>query len=426
MIEAYKTLCGQFSKAYPMDVNASSKDEIVLDALDSEYENDEEKRFNEIICYDSGVSGESSQEIETSDSNSQSKHQRVIHFTVVPHDLDESQKSLKAKSNAEPMRKYRAKQRSDPIKYQKYLERERIRNYRRKNEKKIVAAQETAQALGLPFVVLDTPAVQRGRRCKFGYDGTVSLVIPAQFDKDIGSDSDSFSFSDGSRIPVQVELDEKRDKICTLQKTPAMNGKKSSSQNLLPSELDFRERDRVKNSIKLDHDYVKRQTESPIKLTNDQKRTLNRLHNGISKQRSNQKSRNINFKDDMKKIRDGFSRITSGKTLKRRPTEKSVAKKSVHLPDNNSAEHEDLDDLFDELAKVAKKELPKDPLCNEEWKSDDGGDSLSVSMPVKLKASRLHSVELDKRKNPRDSGSSRETDQPKGIIWINDSPEQSP
>ncbi len=309
------------------------------------------------------------------------------------------------------MRKYRAKQRSDPIKYQQYLERERMRNYKRKYEQRIEAAQKRAQELGIPYIVLNPPHVRRGRKPMFG---DVSLVLPAKFKNDFEDESNSFNSDD---MPVKVELHELEDRkpqISVVNINKLISQPRSALQTLLPQEVNDRER--ASNFIKLEHDYVKQEKIS--------------MHDGESRKRSGKNRRKMN-KNDLLQLQKQcrsfiLDRVTANDLPKRKRSRRTRQRPvppeqpTSHFERRNSVEHEDLDDLFKELAEVANKEPPpkkKHSSSHHKYSStkrsprkqsvlkdhgDDGQFSLTVSMPVQpIVTSPMNRVNIkDERKSP--------------------------
>lgn len=272
------------------------------------------------------------------------------------------------------MRKYRARQRSDPIRYQQYLHRERVRNYKRKYEKRIRAAQERAQSLGIPYIVLEPP--RRGRKPFF--DEGISLVLPSKYDDEI--EDDWFNSND---MPLEVELQEsdemykeQKPNISAVNINNLNNHPRSALQTLLPQEVI--DRQRVSNFVKFDHDYVKESTKT-LSLPGIGSKVEKRL-GGKSQ------------KDEKKELITIRGNLGSVKPRRRHRPRK--------LPDkdarNNHIEHENLDDLFKELAEIANKKPPKREHSSSHKKSprkqyflnhlqaeNVGEFSLAVSMPVK-------------------------------------------
>lgn len=260
------------------------------------------------------------------------------------------------------MRKYRARQRSDPIRYQQYLERERMRNYKRKYEKRIKAAQDEALAAGIPYIVLETPP-RRGRKPKFPNDN-VSLVLPAKYEDDIEDESNSFDSHDMPMIPVKVELQEsdeiyqeQKPSISVVNINKLMNYPRMALQTLMPQEVSDRER--VSNFIKLEHDYVKQGTDQMVKMEMDYLDSESR--NGLDK------VENKSHKRELLKLQEQCRSFVLNKVLSegsRKPKRKRRLNRirremSTDFVPDHYVEHEDLDDLFKELAEVANKEPPK-------------------------------------------------------------------
>lgn len=243
------------------------------------------------------------------------------------------------------MRKYRAKQRSDPVKYQQYLERERVRNYKRKYEKRIEAAQQRAIELGIPYIVLEPEGhIRRGRKPKFA-SSDVTLVLPAKYEDESMDETNSFNSDDMPMIPVKVELQEsdeiyqeQKPSISVVNINKLMKNPRTALQTLLPQEVNDRER--VTNFIQLEHDYVKKGANKmdPHKLE------LLQLQ---------QQCRNF----VLNKAFTGSGSTKSKRT--RRFNNTSTRKPTSEFVHNDCAEHEDLDDLFKELAEVANKEPKK-------------------------------------------------------------------
>lgn len=329
------------------------------------------------------------------------------------------------------MRKYRARQRSDPIRYQQYLERERMRNYKRKYEKRIKAAQERAQALGISYIVLEPS--RRGRKPMF--DEGVTLVLPSKYEDDIEDESNSCDFDYMPMMPVQVELHES-DEIYQEQipnisvVSKFLNHPRSALQTLLPQQVNDRER--VTNFIKLEHDYVKQKTDY-VKQKTDYVKTESldkfSMHDGRVQKLSGKKRRHKRDKYELLNLQTQcrsfiLNKATDvAKPKRSHQTNKITSRKSsydsVH---SNRIEHEDLDDLFKELAEVASKEPPKKRHSSPHKKSsrkhsprkesffqqmqakDDGGFSLIVSMPVQpLVASQFKTINIKSEpKSPSD------------------------
>lgn len=242
------------------------------------------------------------------------------------------------------MRKYREKQRSDPVRYQQYLERERIRNFKRKHEKRIEAAQQRAIEMGIPYIVLEPEGhMRRGRKPTFP-ENDVTLVLPAKYEDDSTHDSNSFNSDDIPMIPVKVELQEsdeiyqdRKPCISVVNINKLMNYPRSALQTLLPQ--DVHDRERVCNFIQLEHDYVKKGFDN----TDPHKLELLKLQ---------QQCRNFVLNKVMK------SNTTKPKR-KRRFNNTSTKNVKFDFVHKDCAQHEDLDDLFKELADIANKEPPK-------------------------------------------------------------------
>lgn len=309
------------------------------------------------------------------------------------------------------MRKYRARQRSDPIRYQQYLERERKRNWKRKYEKRIQAAQEKAQELGIPYIVLKPPQARRGRKSKFGDD--VSLVLPARYEDDIEDESNSFQSSDDMPVvPVEVELleldelyQEQKQNMSALNKF--IRQPRSALQTLLPQEVSDRER--VSNFIKLEHDYVKQN------YVGRQNRETFSMHHDLVRKLSVQRRHRSN-KHELLQLQQQCKDFVSNRRVsdssakpkrrRRQPSKVTARKSSYDVVQDDCVEHEDLDDLFKELAEVATKNSPKKRHSSPHKKSsrkrsvlkqthDDGQFSLVVSMPVQpLLASNFTTMNL--------------------------------
>lgn len=300
------------------------------------------------------------------------------------------------RSNAAQMRKYRARQRSDPLKYQQYLERERIRNFKRKYEKRIQEAQERAQAMGVPYIVVSPN--RRGRKLKFGCD--VSLVLPAKYHDDTEEETNSYNSDEMLMMPVKVELQESNE-ICQEQKpiisvvniNKLLNHPRTALQTLLPQEVD--ERQRVSNFIKSEHDYVKQKTDAsdkfPIEDGTVTKRSGRNTHPDDKHElmRLPQQCRNFILNKAI------MGSVTKPKRRRRQPNKMPAIESSSNFVRSDCVEHEDLEDLFRELAEVANKEPPKKkhssprkhsprkpPFFNQTQANDDGKFSLTVSMPV--------------------------------------------
>lgn len=297
-----------------------------------------------------------------------------------------------------------------------------MRNYKRKYEKRILAAQVRAQILGIPYIVLGQPLSRRGRRPMFG-DG-VSIVLPAKYDDAIDDESNSYHSDDTPMIPVHVELHESdelykepKPNISVVNINKLMNQPRSALQTLLPQEVNDRER--VSNFIKLEHDYVKHKTET--------KRTFSMLDGSISKRWSDGNNKRKTKKYELQKLQEqcrsfGLNGTISESHTHRKPNhqpQKTPARTKL-LPAsafdmrNRYVQHEDLDDLFKELAEVATKEPPKKKHSSPHKKSprqhsrtprqqsyfqqiqDDGKFSLTVSMPVQpIGASKFVSIKSE-------------------------------
>lgn len=322
------------------------------------------------------------------------------------------------------MRKYRARQRSDPIRYQQYLERERMRNYKRKYEKRIKAAQERAQALGISYIVLEPP--KRGRKPMF--DEGVLLVLPSKYEDDIEDESNSFDFDDMPMMPVKVELHESDEiyqeqmpKISVANKF--LNHPRSALQTLLPQEVNDRER--VTNFIKLEHDYVKQKT-NYVKRESLDKFSLHdgRVPKLSRKKRRHKRDELLNLQTQCRSFILNQAANVAKPKRSRQPNKipENSRKSSYDSVHSNRIEHEDLDDLFKELAEVANKEpakkrhssphkksprkhSPRKKSCFEQMQAkDDGGFSLIVSMPVQpLVASQFKTINIKSEpKSPSD------------------------
>lgn len=313
------------------------------------------------------------------------------------------------------MRKYRARQRSDPVRYQQYLQRERVRNYKRKHEKRIRAAQQRAQALGIPYIVLDT-AYRRGRKTEF--DEGMFMVLPAKYEDDSDDETYSFHSDDMPMIPCKVELhesdevyQERKPNISVVNINKLMNHPRSALQTLLPQEVN--DRQRMSNFIKLEHDYVKEKTDSGEQRS---------MRDGAKTRKRSRKSNPDNDKSELMKLRQQCRSFILNKAIsgsashpkRRRRSNKmpAIEASSDYMP-SNCVEHEDLDDLFKELAEVATKEPPKKKHSSPHKKSPrkhsprkqcffnqmqakDGQFSLTVSMPVQpIVSSELKNIKCE-------------------------------
>lgn len=280
------------------------------------------------------------------------------------------------RSNAAQMRKYRAKQRSDPIRYREYLERERMRNYKRKYEKKIQAAQEEAQSLGIPYIVLEPPA-GRGRKPLFG---DMSLVLPAKYEDDT---DDEYASGEMPVVPVKVELKEsnkeQKPQISVVNINKLIGLQRSALSTLMPQEVNGRKR--ATSSFKSEYGHVKHER-------------LTRGVNDMSRRNKRKKDRN-----ELLKLQSQCRDFISNRTLddanvlhlnqnrqhRERPKVQRVRNDPVPVP-----QHEDFDDLFKELAEVARKRPKKKHsaspgkhfIVKRTQVERNGEFSLTVPMPV--------------------------------------------
>lgn len=416
-------------------MDAHSKLEIVLN---EDEENEEEKRFNEIICYDSGVSDGESNEFERCDktatdvdisSESYPNTQDVLNTPGFEIETNKSEK----RSNAVQMRIYRAKQRRDPERYRQYLERERLRNYKRKYERRVQLAQEKAQALGIPYVVVEAPNARRGRKSK---DAGMSLVLPTNYDSFDIEDKSLWIDADEQPI-VEEKVESKQSSDSSTKQNPQISvvsidkliaHPRSALQTLLPQEVNGRER--LSNSIKLEHDYVMQEQLSmrkkgkrfrngklePDELLKIQEQCRNYILESVSDVR---KKRTRRYEQRRRNERQ-YERIQQNQSNKQNKRNR-----------NEPVEHEDLDDLFKELAEVADLKHPnksctssssphkyspgqhtnrKKGFYDEVEPQSAGEFSLTVSMPVKP-VSKLKSLKLkEKPRCPPTSWNDRERD----------------
>lgn len=289
------------------------------------------------------------------------------------------------------MRKYRAKQRSDPLRYQQYLARERYRNNKRKFDKRVQVAQEEAQALGLPYIVLD-PSIRRGPKSKYGFDSSdVLLVLPAKFED---CNEDEHDLDEKPLMPVKHEKAEwdsvqqdRKPNISAVNINTLLGQQRSALQTLLPEEVN--DRKFLSNNIKSENGYTKDEKES---MYDDRSRTSRRQRN-----RDKKKLLQKQYRSYISNPPGGSSPLPN-RTESHQSGKESAKSKYFVQP----AEHEDFDDLFKELEEVAKKQLPrKKPPISLKKLSDrqlsprrqsffkrmqaqyQGGEySLDVSMPV--------------------------------------------